>query len=407
MINSGIMDKEIIVYLLDYKYVGDNVYSEAYIDFRTIGDLRRFNRLMNLNLMEETVLQLSNFSANKRLRRGAYYLLNVDLLRRSGGGYAVDGSLFVGYGYDLSGANWGNAVFLLDVNRPLERQDVIFENHATAGLFAPLEEGLLDLKLRVNDVGQGNCNEILSGNAVRVVYDIGATMSMRKEQLEKIKDARIGVYRKSHPLLVISHWDVDHFVQLKVMSEQEMQCFSGLVCSPLMPSVTSQKMYRRLETALGRERIESLEIAPAVNHNTEMDLFDRKGTFAFYYGKKASTSNHNYGCITVFVHGDTHNVFLAGDCNYTQVTDVLSQESPFVTTDVNHILLVPHHGAKFSQKFNVLDIPHGMNAEEAVISVDGNANSYGHPTEETLAMLRGKFGRVRRTDVVGDIVCDL
>lgn len=47
------MRNSIIVYLLDYKTEGGNIYDYAYIDFRTLKDLRLFNQLSRLNITTE------------------------------------------------------------------------------------------------------------------------------------------------------------------------------------------------------------------------------------------------------------------------------------------------------------------------------------------------------------------
>lgn len=396
------MRNSIIVYLLDYKTEGDNIYDYAYIDFRTLKDLRLFNQLSRLNITTETVISLVNLHANKRLRRGAYYRLNFRLLQDENvEGHYVTDDLTIGYSYDFSHARWHNNEYLLDTHEPLDREDIIFVNNATNNIFAGLVNGIKEPKLRVNNVGQGNCNEILDGEHVKLVYDIGAAMNMKKADVIALKNKRIGAYKSSSPLLVISHWDLDHFIQLKEMSDQELACFSGLLCSSRQPSCSSQTIYARIKKAIGKANVNSVKMYPTINHNDQMYFYQKANAFAFYYGKKATRKN--YAGFTVFVQGNVRSVILTGDCNYAQLSDVLVQEVPNSGQVGNLVMVVPHHGGTFSGKFKIFSIPLVFTAEEAIISVDAMNNNYGHPSKATIQMLRSWFAQINRTDAVGDI----
>lgn len=147
------MGKRIIVYLLDYKTEEANIYSYAYIDFRTLKDLKLFNQLTELNLTTETVISLVNLHANKRLRRGAYYQLNLHLLQdKNVKGHIVTDDLIIGYRYDFSHTQWRENEYLLDTHEPLDREDVTFVNNATNNIFAGLANGIKIPKLRVNNL---------------------------------------------------------------------------------------------------------------------------------------------------------------------------------------------------------------------------------------------------------------
>lgn len=396
------MEERIIVYLLDYKTEEANIYSYAYIDFRTLKDLRLFNQLTELNLMTETVISLVNLHANKRLRRGAYYQLNLHLLQdKNVEGHVVTDDLAIGYNYDFSHTQWRGNEFLLDTHEPLDREDVMFVNNATNNIFSGLANGIKEPILRVNNVGQGNCNEILDGECVKLVYDIGATMTMKKADVIALKNKRIGAYKSDRPLLVISHWDLDHFIQLKEMSDQELACFSGLLCSAMQPSCSSQTIYGRIKKTIGKANVNSVKICPTRNHNDQMYFYQKANAFSFYYGKKATSKN--YAGFTVFMQGNDCNVLLTGDCNYVQISNVLNKGMLNPGQVGNLVMVVPHHGGTFSSKFNILSIPRAFTAEEAIISVDAMNNNYGHPSKTTIKMLQNWFAQINRTDVIGDI----
>ena len=77
------MAQEIIVYLDDYKYSGDGIYDTMYLDFRTKMDFAAY--VWELGMNEPTrgsYLQIEGYRSPKRLMRGAYYALNVDMLKQ-------------------------------------------------------------------------------------------------------------------------------------------------------------------------------------------------------------------------------------------------------------------------------------------------------------------------------------
>ena len=81
--------------------------------------------------------------------------------------------------------------------------------------------------------------------------------------------------------------------------------------------------------------------------------------------------------------------------------------SPFVLGRLSHgaidkidILKIPHHGSKNGLTKKFLDL---ADPSIAVISV-GKNNSYGHPHQQILDMLKAKNIKIRRTDEEGVII---
>ena len=72
-----------------------------------------------------------------------------------------------------------------------------------------------------------------------------------------------------------------------------------------------------------------------------------------------------------------------------------------------HYLQVPHHGGDFKSKavYKTYQIPGGVNAVEAIISVDELNNSYGHPDSNMLNWLNSVANwSIVRTDKAGTVV---
>ena len=92
-----------------------------------------------------------------------------------------------------------------------------------------------------------------------------------------------------------------------------------------------------------------------------------------------------------------YDMLVTGDVEMS-VERELVREHELEDTD---LLIVPHHGSKYSTSAELLE---ETSAETAVISV--GYNSYGHPTEEVLERLSEYGGTVLRTDELGRIIID-
>lgn len=97
-------------------------------------------------------------------------------------------------------------------------------------------------------------------------------------------------------------------------------------------------------------------------------------------------------------YGDTSFLF-TGDMEREAEGDLLDfwGEAEIKST----VLKVGHHGSDTSTSYHFL---WAVEPSYAVISV-GQGNSYGHPTEDTLSLLRDADVKVYRTDWQGDILC--
>lgn len=101
---------------------------------------------------------------------------------------------------------------------------------------------------------------------------------------------------------------------------------------------------------------------------------------------KVDMNENEYGISGVVTYGD-FDVLLTAD-----VTDVPAHQKV-------EILKVPHHGSKTGMSREWLE---GIKPKLAVISV-GKNNTYGHPTEEVLKLLRDEEVKTLRTDADGEV----
>ena len=109
-----------------------------------------------------------------------------------------------------------------------------------------------------------------------------------------------------------------------------------------------------------------------------------------------NTSERNNTSIVLKIrYGDTAFLF-TGDAEFDEEHDILEQGYD-LSADV---LKVSHHGSAGATSYRFL---REVLPQYAVISV-GKNNTYGHPTEKVLSLLRDAETKVFRTDLQGDII---
>ena len=382
-----------IVYLESFEKAGDGVVN-AFIDFLLEIDLIRFGRVMAFQSNKATFIELHSLRVSKRLRRGCYYNLNLELLKH----YhleRVENSLVIGARIDLS-----------EMNSPREEDEELLQRHealdATELSMRSVPEKSAvyiepsdDLILFVKDVNQANWNELRSGNIVKLVYDVGAELHASRREVEQIFNSRRADLSRSKPILVISHWDIDHIHCLKYLDAQEIKsCFSKIVCVDKLKSITSRAVLAEFLAALGAENVFCLPV-PKRTNGVAMHHWRTEGVVSIYRAEQSSSIN--YCGLVMFVRGSNRSANYTGDCRLKQAKDVYDREvAKGIATD-QHILIAPHHGGDYGANYRQYSRPCDM----IEISV-GRGNTYGHPEKSMLRYLQS-LGTVKQTMDVGDI----
>lgn len=117
-------------------------------------------------------------------------------------------------------------------------------------------------------------------------------------------------------------------------------------------------------------------------------------------GSTASEVDPNDFSIVTLLHFGNFEALFTGDIS-PKVSDEIA--SKLKGKGKIEYLKVPHHGSKNGLSKGLLD---AVEPQIAVISA-GKDNSYGHPHEEVLKLLRDKGITIFRTDQTGDIIFDL
>lgn len=401
---------DIIIYLVDYKYVGESEYTDIVFDFRSEKDYLNFCTELNLenglnNDNERNFLiQISNIKSPKRLRRDSYYKLNLPLFKElNSQSQGMPDSALVAYNFEFNNSIDRENYILFDSHSPLDPMEIYpaHNNRERIQLPDPITNG----KIRINDVGQANHNEVIDGEYVVVVYDMGAPLHLTKNEVRTLIDNRIDEYAQSQPILIISHWDYDHILQLKYLSANELSYFSEVYCPQKTKSATSQAILNKIRSAVPDNKIHIMVSNPRTGKNYPlMKMLVRNKSFSLYMGE--DSRNINYCGLLLFVHGTSANAMLTGDCILAQASDVLSNESSAITGNNIHKLVVPHHGGDYSYKTSIYRsyrIPPNIIGDTAIYSF-GNNNSYGHPSAAVEGLLNKCFSNVKRTAYAGTII---
>ena len=386
---------DITIYIEDYKKELNGSYL-IWADFVSFATYRDFALNYNLPLPDrefeyKTMFEISGMHLSKRIFRESYYVLTIkDDVRP----IINDESLLFGFSLDLSESN----------DYTLEKSDYepdwSYQN--TVDAEETLENILSNIPddkpfVRVNNVGQGNWNELHLGDTVFLVYDIGTFMLESRKNVRMIIDRFLPPYLKQErkPILTISHWDKDHYHCLLEMTPKELSTFSVLVCSSVLPSATAIRARDRI-VILGSVPVVYSPLKCVKGLYSKVYLWERgnKG-ISLYYGEY----NHNVNSsgIQMLLESQTGYVLLTGDAGWYQASHILNM-MPACGFNHEFNIVVPHHGSGKDLTYLGFVLPCGIHSGIAAISVNKKQNSYGHPAKGVISYLSTLKFKIIRTD---------
>ena len=402
---------DIIVYLDYHSKVADGG-GDLILDFRNSNDYLHFVSQFELIKEEETIgtyMIVRGYTGNKRLMRGCYYQLNVQLLKQAKLSPITDSYLFIAE-FDFSDFDFKNnpEAELLQSHEPLDPSEM-FRGGSYKSVAVNNNLINSNLQLYVADVGQANWNELRQNGNTIVQFDMGAELHATKQQVDAIYTAHAPkVDPNKKAVLVISHWDMDHIHCVCSMTVKDIQdTFCTVWCPDTIKSNTADKILSKLQSALTHANVKCVlphHHAPRTDYHMH-PLQQLNNNVHLYIGE--TRRNRNHSGIVMFVEGTSTSVNYTGDCLLSQADEVLQDVLQKGTHASQHILIAPHHGGanpKANMHYNIL--PPITNAQ-VCISV-GKGNSYGHPDAKMLAYLQSiANGGLVRTDQQGDINLNL
>lgn len=232
------------------------------------------------------------------------------------------------------------------------------------------------LDITVLDVGQGSCTLLRSGEAFALVdcgsgnrwYSAG---DIAADQLSAMGCGTLDY-------LILTHYDRDHV--------------SGVT------GLLDRLDVETLVVPAGADGGEAL-LAAARDHGTAVLALDEKTVYRL--GESVLTlfppldgRGDNEEGLSLLCSAGTYDLLITGDMDSATEEALLAS---YPLPDIE-LLAAGHHGSKNSTSETLLE---ALQPEAAYISV--GSNSYGHPTEETLARLAWAGVAIYRTDLQGTI----
>jgi beta-lactamase superfamily II metal-dependent hydrolase len=373
------------------------------IDFVDSSEFELFVGLMNIEYdwKGSSMISLNNYNG-RTIRENTAYAIPQDIIFEWRTQIVENrkeiNSYLIGYNIDCTNTNkdiFSHSVTLTDY----AFQKNTFDSSGGGSRFEiPLNfSGKTYVNIR--NVGQGNWNEIAFDKKVRIVFDAGAPMNASKNEIKEIIDDRNEIYCETKPLLILSHWDKDHYHSLLGMDDQQIaDNFCGFVCRKDPPNKTSKKVFTLLKNALGKNNIYSI---PAENRSKRggptyfesiNNIKDRVVLYNSQYHK-----NRNISGLALSIKTKNTSVILPGDAHYEQLTrDILID----LNYNHRHHLVVPHHGGQ-AGKFTYLKHKN-IRYSKAVISV--GKNNYKHPWKNNIIDLSSNgFDVLKTSKIKSDI----
>jgi len=242
------------------------------------------------------------------------------------------------------------------------------------------EEADAAFELHVLDVGQGLC-VLIESDGYYMLYDGGG----------RAYSSYVVAYLKQNGIdtldyLVASHYDEDHINGLVGVLN------TATVKTALTPDYTTDSdIYLSFRSML--ESNGASEIHPTAGDTFTLGSAEIQvvSPADYFYDDE----NDNSIAMRI-VYGD-FSCILTGDAGTEAEEDMIASG---YTLD-SDLYVVGHHGSAYSSSEAFVN---SVSPDYAVISA-GAGNSYGHPTEEALSLLKSSGAELYRTDVQGEIIC--
>lgn len=390
-----------ITFLLEYQKKSGERYTLSG-DFATLKGAEEFYQFVNHVPIENhqevpTGLRIDGIKPGLRLFEETYYKLDVDKAQI----HQTGNTSFESYIIDFSNVKFEQGETIIENNNDIMSSLDKVQTSMHKGELATILDTIPEPKegesefVRVNDVGQGNWNEYHIGAQVPLVYDFGTNMNASNEEIRALIDKIIPNYASSpkKPILVISHWDLDHYKCLLGLTVAELGLFECFVVKEELPTATAQKAYNRILTIPG-VKVQAVSSINGLNSSEMVRIKEKGNKVSLYQG---IGNNRNTTGIIVTVNNKNTLTILSGDCAWYQINHMLREEALLKKNRCCN-LVVPHHGSGKDLSFKSFVAPCPWTYGSTAISV-GKKNKFKHPSASVVDYIKGLFGsKASRTD---------
>lgn len=395
-------ENRILVYIEEYNK-NEGV---VLFDFFDSNEYALFSNLLGFSYDYEkpTMVLITNYY-KKRIRENTLYAVDPKLIMKFNEEDLIENfsenSYLIGHKIDASKIE--DQIFNESV--PSKDNGLFFWGTYNSGSSIP-DDLLSNTKGKtsviIRNVGQGNWNEVLIENEIKVVFDAGAFMNASKSEIVKIIGDRNILYPKTKPTLILSHWDKDHYHSLLGMSNNEIQDnFSYFVCRNNLPTLTSRILFNRIKSTLGDKNtifIAAESKDDVQNKDLLSPITSPQKRIVIYNSKEHK--NRNLSGLIVTVKTKSQSIILSGDASYNQISQSIL---PHLNYKHKHNIVVPHHGGNAGTA--IYNIPKLAKRHKAIISV--GKNNYNHPLQSNLDFLSKIGFSISQTNIIGDILVSL
>lgn len=227
------------------------------------------------------------------------------------------------------------------------------------------------------DVGQGQCLLLQSGDFT-VMIDCGGDSG--DENGERVARSLLSSGQTQLDALILTHYDEDHTCGIE-------QFFSRIEVQYLFIPDISDDSGRRAEI-----------VALAENYGTTVcyvteDMTLSSDGASVQVIPPTGDGEANDGLCVLLSFGSC-DILVTGDMDIEAEYRLVAE---YDLPDLD-ILVAGHHGSKYATSSLLL-----RNTTPEVVLISVGENSYGHPTQETLARIEAVSATVYRTDLCGDI----
>lgn len=385
---------EIFIYVEKFNKLRNYVLA----DFVDSNEFSLFNQLTSMNYDYEnnpSMLEILNYS-QKQVREDTVYRVSFETITALIPKIRiVEDSLIIGFRIELS----SDDPELFGKPKSFNAQERFWLNmdDAQRGYLPNLDLNLPNIdKVVIRNIGQGNWNELVSDKKFVLIYDSGTIYSTKANIVKTIAGSRNIEYQKDKPVLILSHWDVDHYHFLTAFDDETIKSFCIFIYRASIPNLTARKILGRFRK-LNTDALYPLACAnPSPKRSSSkligIPLTINKSIILYNASKNQSRNKSGIG---LCIRRKNCSVILPGDFDYSQISDFILPDLAYAC---NHYLIVPHHGGKagnFEYKAHRNNI-----LKEAVISVGKNPYNPSHPHANNVINLKAKGFSVIRTDII-------